>query len=139
MLSTFSLFTAVVLMTSSALAGSGAVWKPLYKPIEANKEVVSRPGKTSIVSPEWYAQVAAPATKLEWSEAERSTGYHVQVATDPNFKWLVQEQQYVKGTSLEVSGLEAGKQYYWRVAGMNEKNEPNYIKGDYARSMFVAK
>lgn len=130
---------ALLFLSSSVMAASGAVWKPLYNPIQANPAVVTPPGAVKAVAPNWFAAVSGTTATLEWTASEGADGYHVQVATDAAFKWLVTEVQYHPQTSLEISGLEAGKQYYWRVAGKNSKNEASYIKGKYAKSMFYIK
>lgn len=130
---------ALFFLSSVAIASSGAVWKPLYHPIQANPAVSTPPGAVKTIGPNWFAAISGNTATIEWTASEGAEGYHVQVATDAAFKWLVTEVQYHPQTSLQISGLETGKQYYWRVAAMNSKNEASYIKGKYAKSMFYTK
>ncbi|RYZ67718.1 MAG: hypothetical protein EOP09_10565 [Proteobacteria bacterium] len=94
------------------------------------------PAKPEIEAPTYFQKLSETKTTLKWKAGEAGEVYHVQVATDPNYKWLVKEEQLFSGTSLEVSGLEAGKHYFWRVAGVKPGNKSSYIKGAYAASMF---
>lgn len=103
---------------------------------EASK--VTRPSKVTLEAPKAMSKVSGGSATLQWSASTGADKYMVQVATDPNFKWLVVNEVNVQGTSYEVKGLETGKQYFWRVAGMKADNDPSYLKGDFARSMFEA-
>lgn len=82
------------------------------------------------------AQLAQGPVTLRWQAAENADVYHVQVAKDPAFKWLVKNEQNVQGTSLEVSELEQGNNYWWRVAARKPANDPKYTKGFFSRSSF---
>jgi hypothetical protein len=103
-----------------------------------NKEKGTRPSKVTLESPAALSKVSGGAVTLKWSESKGATAYHVQVATDPNFKWLVTNENFVKGNTFEVKGLEAGKQYFWRVAGMNPDHTTEYVRGDFVWSSFTA-
>ncbi|RYZ80116.1 MAG: hypothetical protein EOP04_26495, partial [Proteobacteria bacterium] len=90
----------------------------LFPKAVPNLALSTFPLKPEIESPTYYQKLSDTKTTLKWKGAEAGAVYHVQVATDPNFKWLVKEEQLFNGTSLEVAGLEAGKHYFWRVAGV---------------------
>ncbi len=90
------------------------------------------PAKPELVSPEFHASVDAKATELKWKEVEGATHYHVQVAKDPNFKWLMADAAAVTGTSFKVDGLEAGKTYFWRVLSVNSNMEQLFTKSPFA-------
>lgn len=108
----------------------------LFPPPQADRSKVARPGKPELVEPSWHSKIAADAITLKWNAVATADAYHVQVATDPNFKWLVSEQQLHKGTTLDVKGLQAGTHYFWRVAALKTDNTPSYMKGWYASSEF---
>ena len=113
----------------------GANMHLLPKPIP-NPAKATRPAKVVLESPTALSKVAAGSVTLKWQESQGSESYQVQVATDPNFKWLVTNEFFVKGNSFELKNVEAGKQYFWRVAGMNSNSDPEYLKGFFSNSMF---
>ena len=117
--------------------GKGADMHLLPKPIP-NPAKATRPSKVVLESPAALSKVPAGAVTLKWQEAKGAESYQVQVATDPNFKWLVTNEFFVKGNSFELKNVEAGKQYFWRVAGMNPNSDPEYLKGFFTNSMFLA-
>ena len=115
----------------------GANMHLLPKP-QPNKNLSAQPGRPTLQSPAPLSMVSGASTTLKWNEVQGADSYHVQVATDPNFKWLVSNEFFVKGSSFDVKGLEAGKQYFWRVAGMKSDNGAGYMKGDFTASSFQA-
>lgn len=105
-------------------------------PIPQNK-----PEALRILLQHWKSQVMpshvvlqAPATgtnenavaPLQWSPESRSTSYHLQIASDPQFTSIVQDQNDLMQSSYQPTALPPGT-YYWRVAGSN-----NYIDGDWS-------
>lgn len=96
-----------------------------------------RPEKPELVAPAFFAKIGDSSVKLEWKASPNAEAYHIQVATDPNFKWLVKEEEMFKGTSLEVTGLESGKHYFWRVSGERPSNKASHTHGSFASSMFA--
>lgn len=109
----------------------------LFPEKQKNPTNVSRPAVTKLVSPKFLSAVSAPTAKLEWAPAAGANSYHVQVATDPNFKWLVANETLLQSNTFEVSGLEPGKKYFWRVASMNSANDASYIKSLFVDSAFT--
>ena len=96
------------------------------------------PATVDLISPKFLARIDGTA-KLEWKEAAGANSYHVQVATDPNFKWLVVNEKSVQATSFEFTPSEAGKKYFWRVAAFNTNNESMFTKSLFNGSAFIAK
>lgn len=96
------------------------------------------PGKVALVEPTFMARVSGGAVTLKWQEVSDAQNYHLQVATDPNFKWLTVDEAMYKGTSFEVKNLESGKHYYWRVAAANQGKWVGSTKGFFSKSMFAA-
>lgn len=94
------------------------------------------PAKPELASPAFNAQTSGDKTTLQWKQVTGADEYHVQVATDTNFKWLVAEDFHVKATSFEATGLTAGTKYYWRVAGVNSTNWSTFRKGFFSMSSF---
>lgn len=94
------------------------------------------PGKPELAAPTYFAQIKGDKATLQWKAVEGADEYHVQVATDPNFKWLVADNNHVKATSFDATGLEAGKHYYWRVAAVRSTNWTTFRHGFFASSMF---
>jgi hypothetical protein len=111
----------------------------LFPQPQADLSQQERPTKPELVTPAFYEAVSAGKTTLQWKASTGAEAYHVQVATDANFKWLVSESFDVKGTSYEVSGLEAGKNYYWRVLGSKMSNVSQFTKSGFSSSMFRVK
>ena len=104
-----------------------------------NASVSARPAIPELVGPAFLSNANAGSVKLEWKPVEKATDYHVQVATDPNFKWLVANEKFVKGTNYEFKGAEAGKRYFWRVAAFKADNNASYTKSNFVSSAFNVK
>ncbi len=110
----------------------------LFPPLERNSKLTARPAAVELTAPKFLAKVSGEA-KLEWKAAKGANSYHIQVATDPNFKWLVAQEQMLKITSFSFTKTESGKKYYWRVAAFNSDNDAMYTKSNFTSSVFVAK
>jgi hypothetical protein len=131
-----------LLAAGSALANAdvegGRDMNALFPQPKPNTTLSQRPDKPELEAPGYYEKINDAKVVLKWKESAGATVYHVQVATDPNFKWLVKEESLLKATSLEVTGLQGGKSYFWRVAGINPENKNGHIQGVYNASMFEA-
>jgi hypothetical protein len=110
----------------------------LFPTKQPNPEMSARPATVELKSPAFLTTVNAGDVKLEWTPAAQASEYHVQVSTDPNFKWLVVNEKFVKDTSYTVK-TEAGKRYFWRVAGFNGAKNSMYTKSNFVSSAFNAK
>lgn len=111
----------------------------LFPPKKADPAKATPPGKVTLVSPKFEEQVSGDSVTLKWQEVATANMYHLQVATDPNFKWLKVDDHAVKGTSFDVKGLEAGKLYFWRVAGWKNDNMAATNHGFFTASSFEVK
>jgi hypothetical protein len=116
--------------------GLAAKMNALFPEKEANPAKRAVPAKPELVAPAYFSAIKTDKTNLEWKAVEGADQYHVQVATDPNFKWLVANDQAVKVTNFEVTGLEAGKHYFWRVSAVRSDNWNTFRKSFFAMSMF---
>jgi hypothetical protein len=108
----------------------------LFPPPQADHSKVARPAKPELVEPAFHSKTTAEAITLKWNAVATADAYHLQVATDPNFKWLVNEEMMTKNTSFEVKGLKPATHYFWRVAALKTDNTQTYMKGWFASSEF---
>jgi hypothetical protein len=127
------------LVISSFSFANEAEHAPLFPQPQPNATVTMTPEKPSIVEPAFFAAHPSDTIILKWKASNTATHYHVQVAKDANFKWLILDNATVAKTEVEVSKLEKNKHYYWRVAAVNSKNDPSYTKSVFAASMFETK
>lgn len=138
-------FAMTLALSTQSLAAGGAgghgdlteKMNALFPPKEAKPEKRDVPAKPELVAPSYFATINGDKTNLEWKAVEGAGEYHVQVATDANFKWLVANEYHVKANNFEVSGLKAGHHYYWRVAAVKPNNWDTFRKSFFATSMFA--
>ncbi len=109
----------------------------LFPPPKNDTTKSEIPVKPELVAPAFFQKINDTKVKLEWKASPNAEAYHVQVATDPNFKWLVKEEEMFKGTSLDVTGLEGGKHYFWRVSSERPSNKETHTHGAFSSSMFA--
>lgn len=119
--------------------GKSEKMNSLFSPKVKDSTKSETPSLTTLKSPKFLESVEAPKVKLSWTEAKNALAYHVQLATDPNFKWLVMEEKAVQSTTIEFDKLEKGQKYYWRVFARKPDNEPSYTKSSPAQSAFITK
>jgi hypothetical protein len=136
-------FVGTIFAGTASLAGTGSQAggahrdnTALFPPKVPDKAFSTVPNAPELMSPAFMKALSETSVKLEWKAVEGVEVYHVQVATDPNFKWLKSEQNLLKATSFDVADLEAGKSYYWRVAAVKPENMSTYTKSTFTKSMF---
>lgn len=133
----------VISLNSMAWASGGESHeggpRNLFPKPQPTKSKATRPAKVTLLEPKALSVVQGTQVTLKWSESEGADSYRIQVATDPNFKWLIASEDFFKGTSYEVKGLEAGKHYFWRVYGVKSDNDPSYTAGFADFSSFETK
>ncbi len=108
----------------------------LFAPPKPDLSKSARPGRPDLLEPSYRAQIQEDSTLLKWSDVPTADAYHLQVATDPNFKWLIVNEQSLKATSYEVKGLMKSNHYFWRVAAIKLDNVSNFMKGWFSLSLF---
>ena len=126
---------------SGGHGGSGKAHRDntaLFPPHVADKSLSTAPAQAKLTAPAFMAKVSTDTQKLEWSASPTADSYHLQVATDANFKWLLVDDHWVKSTNYELKGLEKGKHYYWRVAAVKSDNDSMSLKSNFVSSMFAA-
>jgi hypothetical protein len=123
--------------------GSGAAeeaHKPDFFPKkQADKSKATRLPMAELIEPKALAVVTGTSVTLKWKAVEGAESYRVQVATDPNFKWLVTQQDFHKETSLQVNDLKAGEHYFWRVYAVNTQEDPGWTSSFSSMSSFAVK
>ncbi|UOF00696.1 fibronectin type III domain-containing protein [Bdellovibrio reynosensis] len=143
-------FAMTLALTAPAMAEEGghgggghgdlsAQMNALFPQPMSNPDKRKVPAVVELTGPAYNEAVTGGKAALAWKANPDANEYHVQVATDPNFKWLVANEYHVTDAKFEVSGLEAGKNYFWRVAPVRSGNWSTFRKGFFATSMFTAK
>ncbi len=124
---------------ASPLAHGKSDPNKLFPPPKMNKAKTTPPKKTELIEPVFMAQVPGTSVTLKWNAVDTAENYHLQVATDATFKWLKVDDHFVKRPSYDLTQLETGKIYFWRVAAVKNSNDAMYIKGPFESSSFEIK
>jgi hypothetical protein len=111
----------------------------LFPEKQASKSLSQRPAQVQLQSPAFRAKVPGTEVQLSWQSVSGADTYHLQVATDPNFKWLVINDAFVKEPVYNFASAQAGTRYFWRVASWNSKNDSGYTKSNFSTSHFETK
>jgi len=128
-------FVTALTTAVQTLANTGDM-NALFPPPQSNPSLGERPDKPELTTPTYFQKISDAKVTLQWKASPNAEAYHVQVAKDPNFKWLVKEENLYKGTSLDITGLEGGKHYFWRVSGLKPDNKAGHMQGFFSASMF---
>lgn len=97
------------------------------------------PEKVLLTAPAALETISETQVSLKWQSKSKADVYHVQVATDAAFKWLIVDDYSVKTTEFKVTGLESGKNYFWRVAAVKSNNLPTHSKSPFSFNSFSVK
>lgn len=76
------------------------------------------PALSTPLSPADGATGLGTGVTLQWTEVNFASTYTVQVSLNADFSTTVYSQT-LSGTSADISGLQPGKVYYWRVRAAN--------------------
>ena len=101
-----------------------------------NKAKGSLPASPELLEPEFMQKVSGNSATLKWKGPEGVDSFHVQVASDPNFKWLVVNETMLSATTFQVQGLNVGQNYYWRVASQGKGKDAGWQKSFFTKSSF---
>jgi hypothetical protein len=118
---------------------NAARMESLFPTKQALKDQTQRPVVTELKSPAFLSKQSAGNVELQWKNVAGADTYHLQVATDPNFKWLLVDDHFVKGTSFNFDKAETGHRYYWRVASFNTQMDSMFSKSLFVSSVFDVK
>ncbi len=95
-----------------AIDAKGLEGEELVRPLTVN----ARPGPPFAISPGADARLAALRPEFSWARNSEASGYHFQLAANPEFKApLIDEPSLAVSTFHSPKDLAEGK-YYWRVA-----------------------
>lgn len=110
-------------------------WNEVFKQPVSNLQLSEIPAKTQLLEPAFLAPVTGTEVTLKWKPVE-NVKYHLQVATDANFKWLVVNEHLVDYTEYNLKNLQSKQQYFWRVYTFKQGNKLGYSKSLSASSSF---
>jgi len=126
-------------LASDSQKGHGSHGTNFFPKKEANRALATRPSAPELLEPKALSQVTGTQVTLQWKAVENADSYRLQVATDPNFKWLLEQRDSYPETSFNLTGLEAGKHYYWRVYAWKNNQEPGSTSSFSSVSSFEVK
>ncbi len=108
---------------------------------QADKSKATRLPMVELLEPKALSTVTGTSVTLKWKAVPGAESYRVQVATDPNFKWLVEgpTKDFVKETSIQVSDLKPGLHYFWRVYAWNTAADAGWTSSFANMSSFAVK
>jgi alpha-mannosidase len=58
--------------------------------------------------------------RFRWSRSDCALRFHLQLATDSGFATLADERTALMDTTIQLSGLSGGAEYFWRVRSWND-------------------
>ncbi|MCX7674940.1 MAG: fibronectin type III domain-containing protein [Bdellovibrionaceae bacterium] len=85
------------------------------------------PKPPTLVSPTALSVVSGKNVELQWTPEPEAFTYHVQVAKDPMFKWIIHENHDVKENRYTLSNLPNGT-IFWRVFSQKPQNQAGLWK-----------
>ncbi|MCF6270537.1 MAG: tandem-95 repeat protein [Melioribacteraceae bacterium] len=86
----------------------------------------SVPGTPTLQTPTDGSTEQETTLTLSWNEPQYASTYTLEVATDQQFSNIVFNESSIAATSKEVSALNSGILYYWRVKAVNSNGESPY-------------
>jgi hypothetical protein len=78
----------------------------------------ANPFAPALISPANQANDVSITPTLIWGSCVGASKYHLQVATDQNFKQLVMDNSAIPPASYKLDPLINGTKYFWRVCGL---------------------
>ena len=96
LLITAVLFTSVlsqVVLSEEREAPEKGANMQIFKQPDNDLSKSARPAKPELLEPSYRAKITSDAVTLKWSSVATASAYHLQVATDPNFKWLLVNEE----------------------------------------------
>ncbi|MGD2087444.1 MAG: OmpA family protein [Candidatus Aminicenantes bacterium] len=90
----------------------------LIKPIESKTNLPAKPDTDKV------------SIQFQWHRADINDRYHLQVASDPQFEKILEDQTLADNTAALSLGIGT---YYWRVAAINKRG----IEGYASQSFFT--
>ena len=98
--------------------GTGVVARPDHAPTKTFQKQSAAPTLTAPAN----ATSISTWPVFQWTPVDGAYAYHIQVATDPNFSNLVDNQTVDETSYTAASTYPAGQKLYWRVQAEGETN-----------------
>lgn len=130
-----NLITLQLLAAGDAHQGEDKAYRNYLPPKKAQSAKAKAPAQVSLLSPKAFEVINSAEAQLTWQASPTADSYHVQVATDPNFKWLIHNVTDVKDTNFKATQLPKG-QVFWRVAAQKSGNMAAHWKSIFQASSF---
>ena len=102
---------------------SGAEIRNVNVGLEVFKGNIEKPVLTAPVNN--IINTVSPVT-FEWTESENIVLYTLEISDDTGFTNIVKQAELKNSGYVLEDVLESGKQYYWRIKGMNSCEESEY-------------
>ncbi len=77
------------------------------------------PSVVVLVSPDSAAAEISTSPVLSWLMLPEVDSYEYQLASDPNFETIIKNGAGIETNSVQLSGIMADNEYFWRVRGTN--------------------
>ena len=105
------LIALLSVISISAFANEEGAANPanLFPQKAPNRKRGTNPPKVTLSEPKFMAKVSGETITLKWNQPEGVNTYRIQVAKDPNFKWLLADEGLYQSNNFELHGLEKGK------------------------------
>ncbi|MCK9279011.1 MAG: hypothetical protein M0P71_00055 [Melioribacteraceae bacterium] len=88
--------------------------------------IIAAPSVPELLSPADNTKNTDIALTLTWNKAERAEKYKFEFADNENFNPLIKDKVIINKEYFQITGLENGKMYYWRVKASNIGGESEY-------------
>ena len=86
----------------------------------------SVPDTPTLQAPTYGSTEHETTLTLSWNDAQNVSSYTLEVATEQQFTNKIVDESDITATSKEVSNLNPGTLYYWRVKGVNGNGDSPY-------------
>ncbi len=107
---------------------------PSHKPVKAKTQM---PPAVIIEQPKPFEKISSSSVVLKWAPQDQTQNYHLQIAKDPQFKWLIVEKNPITAHQFELDLTpDSPEQIFWRVAPLSPSNDNGYTKGPFSASSF---
>jgi len=109
----------IVFFDNVKLGDEKATLKEMTTPTDEWSSGLNIPEKPVLVSPQNNTVGFSGGITLKWSKPEGAEKYRVQIARDKNFNNKQYDLYNIPVNSIDISKLDVGTQYYWRVSASN--------------------
>jgi len=68
----------------------------------------------------------ATTTDFSWTSAPAATRYHLQLSDEEDFSTLIANEPALVETTYRAAELNGATRYYWRVAGIDDRDRKTF-------------